>query len=44
MWGYPSETTQDAIQYWLLMIALLCIPLMLVPKPLYLIKFKRDDK
>lgn len=35
LWGVPGDTSQDTIQLILLVIAVICIPLMLLPKPLY---------
>lgn len=35
LWGTPGDTSQDSIQLVLLIIAVICIPLMLLPKPLY---------
>lgn len=35
LWGVPGDTSQDTIQLILLIIAVICIPLMLLPKPLY---------
>lgn len=36
MWGGNAETTsQNTIQLWLLVVALIAIPTMLIPKPLY---------
>lgn len=34
MWGTPGNTSQDGIQSILLVMAVICIPLMLIPKPL----------
>lgn len=34
MWGSPGDTSQNSIQLGLLIIAIICIPLMLLPKPL----------
>lgn len=33
MWGIAGESSQDTIQVIILLIALLCIPIMLFPKP-----------
>lgn len=33
MWGVAGESSQDTIQVIILLIAFLCIPLMLFPKP-----------
>lgn len=38
MWGKPGETSQDMIQMIILFIALICVPLMLLPKPIIEIK------
>jgi hypothetical protein len=35
MWGTYGDTSQDVIQYWFVVVAFICIPLMLLPKPLY---------
>lgn len=35
MWGDYQTTSQNTIQLIFLIVALLCIPLMLLPKPLY---------
>lgn len=35
MWGTYGDTSQDVIQKWFVVAAMLCIPLMLIPKPLY---------
>lgn len=35
MWGEYGSTSQDTIQFWFLITALICVPLMLFPKPLY---------
>lgn len=35
MWGTYGDTSQDTIQKWFVVTALLCVPLMLLPKPLY---------
>jgi V-type H+-transporting ATPase subunit a len=35
LWGTPGNTSQDHIQFILLMIAAVCVPMMLLPKPLY---------
>lgn len=37
MWGKVGNTSQDQIQFILLVLAVICIPLMLIPKPLILI-------
>ena len=38
MWGTTDETSQDSIQVLILLIAVLCIPIMLLVKPIYQIK------
>lgn len=35
MWGSPGDTTQDGIQKNFMIVIILCIPTMLLPKPLY---------
>lgn len=35
LWGSPGDTSQDHIQLILLIVAFVCVPLMLLPKPLY---------
>lgn len=35
MWGEYGDTSQDVIQKWFVVAAILCVPLMLIPKPLY---------
>lgn len=35
MWGQFGDTSQDVIQKWFVVAAIICIPLMLLPKPLY---------
>lgn len=34
MWGAYGKTSQDMIQFVLLIIGVICIPLMLFPKPI----------
>jgi preprotein translocase subunit YajC len=34
MWGTRGNTSQDTIQMLILLIAFLCVPIMLIPKPL----------
>lgn len=42
MWGNSADTSQDRFQVMILLVAVLCIPIMLLVKPLYLIgKIKR---
>jgi hypothetical protein len=38
MWGTYGDTSQDMIQLILLILAVICLPLMFVPKPLLLIR------
>jgi hypothetical protein len=35
LWGTPGNTSQDEIQFIILIIAIICVPIMLLPKPLY---------
>lgn len=42
MWGTPDHTSQNSIQLFLLILSLLCIPLMLIPKPYLLIRKNRS--
>lgn len=45
MWGATGNTSQDRFQLLILLVALICIPLMLLVKPLYLIgKMKRHEQ
>jgi hypothetical protein len=45
MWGSIGDTSQDGIQLFFFVISVLCIPLMLIPKPLYLIYCqKKQDR
>jgi len=34
MWGTRGNTSQDTIQLLLLVVSFICVPLMLIPKPL----------
>lgn len=34
MWGTPGNTSQDGIQFILLVLGVICIPIMLLPKPI----------
>lgn len=34
MWGDAGKSTQDSIQVVILLIAVICVPLMLLPKPI----------
>ena len=44
MWGTTSDTSQDGIQIFILIIAVLSIPVMLLVKPLHIIsKMKKSD-
>lgn len=38
MWGTTEYTSQDSIQKFILVIVFICIPLMLLVKPIYEIK------
>ena len=38
MWGQRGNTSQDTIQLFILLIGFICIPLMLIPKPVIEIK------
>ena len=42
MWGTPGDTMQDTIQVIILLIAFICIPWMLFPKPC--IEIRRNKK
>lgn len=44
MWGVYGDTSQDTIQTWFFVIAVICVPLMLLPKPLYLIYCGSQEK
>ena len=44
MWGSYGDTSQNSIQLFLLIISLICVPLMLLPKPLYEIYCSRKGK
>jgi hypothetical protein len=35
MWGVYGDTSQDVIQKWFVVVAMICVPLMLLPKPLH---------
>ena len=35
LWGIPGDTSQDKIQLFLIVISVICIPLMLLVKPIY---------
>jgi hypothetical protein len=35
MWGETGNTSQDSIQKFMLIIVFLCVPLMLLVKPIY---------
>jgi hypothetical protein len=42
MWGDAGKSSQDTIQVILLLVAVICVPLMLLPKPIIEIrKMKR---
>lgn len=34
MWGERGNTSQDSIQLFILLISVICVPLMLLPKPI----------
>lgn len=38
MWGERGNTSQDSIQLFLLLISVICVPWMLLPKPIIEIK------
>jgi hypothetical protein len=38
MWGKRGDTSQDILQLFILLIAFLCVPIMLLPKPIIEIK------
>lgn len=42
MWGTAGDSSQDVIQVAILLIAVICIPLMLFPKPC--IEIRRNKK
>jgi hypothetical protein len=42
MWGISGDSSQDQIQLFILLIAFLCIPFMLFPKPC--IEISRNKK
>jgi len=45
MWGVTGNTSQDGLQMFILIIAVLCIPVMLLVKPWHLIsKLKKQHK
>ena len=44
LWGTPDNTSQNQIQLILLLVALLCVPLMLLVKPIYEICCKDHSK
>lgn len=44
MWGTFGNTSQDTVQVILLVIGMICVPMMLLPKPLYLIYGKKPNK
>jgi hypothetical protein len=45
MWGTAANTSQDIFQVEILLVALLCIPLMLLVKPIYMIcNMKRHEE
>lgn len=44
MWGERGNTSQDSIQIFILLIGFICIPLMLIPKPVIEIKKLKTHK
>lgn len=45
MWGSTTDTTQDQIQLFILIVAVLCIPVMLLVKPIYeIVKIRKKNK
>lgn len=44
MWGERGNSSQDTIQFMILVIAFLCIPIMLLPKPLLMISAIKKKK
>jgi hypothetical protein len=44
MWGASGGSSQDSIQVVLLLIAVLCVPVMLLPKPIIEINRLKKDK
>ena len=42
MWGNAGDSSQDTIQVGILLIAVVCIPVMLIPKPC--IEIRRHKK
>jgi V-type H+-transporting ATPase subunit a len=44
MWGDAGRSSQDSIQVVLLLIAVLCVPIMLLPKPIIEIKRMKRNK
>jgi hypothetical protein len=44
MWGERGNTSQDSIQLFLLLISVICVPLMLLPKPIIEIKKLKAKK
>jgi hypothetical protein len=38
MWGQRGNTSQDTVQVVILLIAFICVPIMLLPKPIIEIK------
>ena len=43
LWGIPGDTSQDKIQLFLIVISVICIPLMLLVKPIYEIYCKNHS-
>ena len=44
MWGTYGDTSQNSIQLGFLVISVLCVPLMLLPKPLHEIYCQKKSK
>ena len=44
MWGITGHSTEDKVQVAILLVAVLSVPIMLIPKPLIEILRKKDEK
>lgn len=44
MWGERGNTSQDSIQLFILLIGVICIPWMLIPKPVIEIRKMKEHK
>lgn len=44
MWGKIGNTSQDSIQLVILLISVICVPMMLIPKPYIEIKKLKEKK